>query len=195
MPFPLPDGVSVRYVDRLTVEAHLALFPELVGNRFPSIDVLADFDRALPFADGTADFVICSHVIEHVADPFGMLDEIRRVLRPGGRAVVVVPNRLTSFDQGRPGTTLEHLVAERGVTRVDDAHVVEFLETVAPFWAGTPLAEWHRYPADRAHIEWHRARSVHAHCWTVDEFVPLLAGWRIVERVESEPEFGFVLEG
>lgn len=32
-----------------------------------------------PFGDGQFDYVICSHVIEHVADPAGFLDEVFRV--------------------------------------------------------------------------------------------------------------------
>lgn len=192
MPFP----VEAIRVDRLTVAEHEELFPELVGNKFPAVDVIADFGSALPFVD--VDFVVASHVIEHLANPIRFLEDLGRVLRPGGRAVVVVPNRLTSFDQGRPGTSRSHLVAEYldEVTEVDDAHIVEYLETVGPFWAGTPLAEIHTLPAvGRVEaIGWHRRRSVHAHCWTVDEFVPLLGAWRIVEAVVEEPEFGFVLE-
>lgn len=48
----------------------------------------------LPFADGTFDVVVCSHVYEHVPDPHRMFDEIRRVLRPGGVCYFSAGNRL-----------------------------------------------------------------------------------------------------
>jgi SAM-dependent methyltransferase len=47
---------------------------------------------ALPFADGTFDSVLFSEVLEHLEDPDRALQEIRRVLRPGGRVVIIFPN-------------------------------------------------------------------------------------------------------
>jgi SAM-dependent methyltransferase len=46
---------------------------------------------ALPFGDGSFDLAICSHVLEHVVDDAAALRELRRVLRPGGRAVLQQP--------------------------------------------------------------------------------------------------------
>jgi SAM-dependent methyltransferase len=45
----------------------------------------------LPFDDGRFDVVLCNHVLEHVCDDAAALREIRRVLRPGGRACLQVP--------------------------------------------------------------------------------------------------------
>ena len=56
--------------------------------------VVADM-RELPFADGSFDAAISVHSIEHVPDADRAMAEIARVLRPGGSAVVVTPNRLT----------------------------------------------------------------------------------------------------
>jgi SAM-dependent methyltransferase len=46
----------------------------------------------LPFATGSADAVLFSEVIEHLVDPDAALDEIRRVLRPGGHLMLSTPN-------------------------------------------------------------------------------------------------------
>ncbi|MFI5679359.1 class I SAM-dependent methyltransferase [Streptomyces cellulosae] len=46
----------------------------------------------LPFATGCADAVLFSEVIEHLVDPDAALDEIRRVLRPGGHLMLSTPN-------------------------------------------------------------------------------------------------------
>lgn len=49
-------------------------------------------DPGLPFASGTADAVLFSEVIEHLVDPDAALDELRRVLRPGGHLLLSTPN-------------------------------------------------------------------------------------------------------
>jgi SAM-dependent methyltransferase len=49
--------------------------------------LLADA-RALPFADASADGVVCSNLLEHTPDAAAVLAEIERVLRPGGWAYV-----------------------------------------------------------------------------------------------------------
>jgi SAM-dependent methyltransferase len=41
--------------------------------------------------DDSFDFILCSHVLEHVPDDRKAMRELVRVLRPDGRAVVVVP--------------------------------------------------------------------------------------------------------
>ena len=46
---------------------------------------------AIPFADASFDLVLATDVIEHVDDDAKALREIRRVLRPGGKAIVTVP--------------------------------------------------------------------------------------------------------
>ena len=45
----------------------------------------------LPFPDDAFDRVICAEVLEHVPDDRGAMDEIARVLKPGGTAAVTVP--------------------------------------------------------------------------------------------------------
>ena len=49
----------------------------------------------LPFADGSFDVVLLIAVLEHTREPDRMLAEARRVLKPGGRAIMVVPNDVT----------------------------------------------------------------------------------------------------
>jgi SAM-dependent methyltransferase len=49
----------------------------------------------LPFADRSFDIVLLVAVLEHTREPWRILSEARRVLKPGGRAIMVVPNDVT----------------------------------------------------------------------------------------------------
>jgi 2-polyprenyl-3-methyl-5-hydroxy-6-metoxy-1,4-benzoquinol methylase len=54
---------------------------------------LVDLDRApLPWPDRAVDVVVAAEVIEHVVDTDHLLEEIARVLRPGGALVITTPN-------------------------------------------------------------------------------------------------------
>jgi 2-polyprenyl-3-methyl-5-hydroxy-6-metoxy-1,4-benzoquinol methylase len=48
----------------------------------------------LPYDDGTFDFVIASEILEHVPQDDRAIDELIRVLKPGGRMAVTVPRWL-----------------------------------------------------------------------------------------------------
>jgi SAM-dependent methyltransferase len=52
-----------------------------------------DPQKELPFPDGTFDAVVSFQVIEHVADDDGYIAEAHRVLAPGGRLLLITPNR------------------------------------------------------------------------------------------------------
>jgi SAM-dependent methyltransferase len=45
----------------------------------------------MPFADNQFDYVLCNHVLEHVRDDIKAMQEIKRVLKPGGQAILQVP--------------------------------------------------------------------------------------------------------
>lgn len=50
---------------------------------------------ALPVASASADLVVCWDVLEHLPEPERAVAEIARVLRPGGLAVLALPNILS----------------------------------------------------------------------------------------------------
>lgn len=57
---------------------------------FPGIDVVGDALRP-PFPDASFDSIISMHVLEHVKEPWVMIEQIKRMLRPGGIAIICAP--------------------------------------------------------------------------------------------------------
>lgn len=72
---------------------------------FDGVDVVRDLMRGIPFCDDYFDVVIAKHVIEHFADNdlIFLVDEIWRVVKPGGIIEVVVPD-ITSPNRYRDPT-------------------------------------------------------------------------------------------
>ena len=60
----------------------------------PLADVRADI-CALPFSDNSFDVIFCNHVLEHIPDDTKAMQELYRVLRPGGWGVFQIPQDLT----------------------------------------------------------------------------------------------------
>ena len=97
------DGINIVGLRRIADELHLSstLFALDISTirvgRTRALDdagghlALASV-MAMPFPAASFDVVLCNHVIEHLAEPERAAVEIARVLRPGGLAIVGVPN-------------------------------------------------------------------------------------------------------
>lgn len=55
----------------------------------PRVSFLKGDNRCLPCPDASFDFVVSSSSLHHWADPVAVLDEVARVLQPGGRFLIV----------------------------------------------------------------------------------------------------------
>lgn len=66
----------------------------------PLADVEADICQ-LPFKDNSFDVIFCNHVLEHIENDTKAMQELYRVMRPGGWGIFQVPqdlNRSTTFE-------------------------------------------------------------------------------------------------
>jgi hypothetical protein len=87
-----------------------------------------DGPRSLPEAvkDGAPfDWVVASHVIEHVPDLIGWLEEVSEILVDDGTLVLAVPDRRFSFDAQRTPTTVgEILLANQHQDKIPSARAI-----------------------------------------------------------------------
>lgn len=69
-------------------------------DKFPidGIDVVHDLESLpLPFKNDEFDVVHAHHVLEHIRDFFEVVDEIYRILKPGGRLIMSIPHYSSNF--------------------------------------------------------------------------------------------------
>lgn len=111
-------GYTTPFLDRFRADAErtIAFMPASQGAvHWPLAEPCATalvFDEDLPLPDTSVDRILLVHALEHCENANETLTEIWRVLSPGGRLVIVVPNRRgvwarmehTPFGSGRPYT-------------------------------------------------------------------------------------------
>ena len=201
-------------------EAH----PQVDPNKIPEID-FALFDgervRSIPETVGDEpafDWVVASHVIEHVPDVIGWLKQVAEVTVDGGRLVLVVPDRRYCFDVHRPGTTVGQLLQahELGETVPSVRAVFDYKRghaytQAADVWQGRPPTyETRIYDLATVQEQVALARSgeyIDAHVWTLtpgsllEQVIELrdlgLSEWKVESYTptrRNENEFFMVLQ-
>jgi SAM-dependent methyltransferase len=122
----------------------------------------------LPFRDDTFDAVTCLEALEFMPDPRGVVEDLVRVLRPGG--VLLVTNRIgpdAKFLPGRafPPDTFEEMLGEHPVEQIKtkswqvDYSLIWGIKMGTPHGGGIrPLEEILRCPACRRKLQ----REAHA---------------------------------
>jgi SAM-dependent methyltransferase len=119
-------GVGM-YVRQMAAEARESVGVEIDWARArearaAGVAVVSAAAEDLPFADGTFDVLLSHEVLEHVRDDRAAMREAVRVLAPGGRAVVFVPNRWWPFET--------HGVYRRGRYHFGNVPLVNYLPDV-----------------------------------------------------------------
>ncbi len=194
-PLEVPRSTSVRYVDRLGVASLRTLYPELNSVPLVEPDIVDNGEALSSQPDGSADFIIANHLIEHTEDPLGTLANHLRVVRPKGIIYMAVPDRTRTFDRMREPTTWEHLLRDHaeGPGSSRQSHFEEWARLVER--APESVVE------QRAKSLADMGYSVHFHVWSPNEFAAMLdrakqelsLPFEVVERRNNGAEVIFIL--
>ena len=139
---------------------------EIYSTKPANLDYMTDAANLFFAADESLDFVCSSHVLEHLANPLGAINEWKRVIKKGGIIYAGIPDKRYTFDHKRKITPLRHLIDdfEKNVDQTDSTHISEFIEN------------WDEERANSYNKEqfWEKLRNnpksrLHHHCWTIDD--------------------------
>jgi SAM-dependent methyltransferase len=196
------DEGPVRYVDHASAEELKQKYATDQGMR-NRLDEIVDVDYVLgektTIAEAVAkdapfDYVIASHVIEHIPDPIGWMDDLTHVLRPGGILALVIPDKRYCFDINRSLTEISDLVDAnlRQLRQPSFRQAYDFYSKAiggvvdtAAVWAGTAdyslaVREDFDDPDVAAYEACRRMQTsdefvdVHCHVFTPDSFLGLV---------------------
>ncbi len=137
---------------------------------------------------GTYDFVLSSHNLEHIANPIKALQNWKRVLKPEGHLLLVLPDKHRTFDYRRPVTPLEHLLDDyaRDMGEDDMTHIEELVT----------LWDYKKYPLESSipeHRERYRNnqkdRFLHHHVFDLPSAIRMVThcGWRVLAAERLRP--------
>jgi SAM-dependent methyltransferase len=157
-------------------------YPELRNRELVPVDIVDDGECLASIPDGSQDFLVANHLIEHTENPLGALSNWLRVLRSGGTLYLAVPHKAHTFDRDRTPTSL--------------AHVLKDYEEGSAWSRREHYEEWARIvnKVDASRLEesverlMKREYSIHFHVWTDRTFRELL------EYARDRLSFGFTLE-
>lgn len=173
LPLAIPASARARYVDRMTVEDLRKHYPELAEWNLSRVDIVDNGEQLATIGPESQDFIVANHFLEHTEDPIGTIQTHLGKLKPGGILFYAVPDQRFTFDNHRPVTPLEHMVAdhELGPARSRAEHYEE--------WTRLVPGEIHADASEEEVIA--RAReldaedySIHMHVWTQAEFLALI---------------------
>jgi SAM-dependent methyltransferase len=180
-PLYTPPKARVRYLDRLPLDKLRAHYPELTGQPMVNVDLIDDGETLATIADGSLDFVIANHMLEHCENPLGAIRAHLRAVRKGGVLYYAVPDKRFSFDRERPLTTTEHFTEDDclGPARSREGHFEEWVRVVMQI--ADPVAA-------RAELDRLKAinYSIHFHVWDFDSFMDFVDLVR-----DRSPQFDF----
>lgn len=184
-PLDVPDDARVSQVDRMSVADLRRHYPEMEQLDLPEVDIVDDGETLATVADGSQDFIIANHFLEHTGDPIGTIGNHLSKLKPGGVLFYAVPDKRYSFDFRRPITPLEHMVRdhEEGPQGSRAQHYEEWARYVA-------VTDEERAADGFEELVQQRAReldaadySIHTHTWDQASFLALILLCR--ERLDA----------
>jgi len=177
----------VLYVDYASTDIVRANQHDPAVNKAEIVEIdIVWGDRPLAAAVGEpVDYVIASHVIEHVPDLIGWLGELHASLKPGGTLGLAIPDRRFTFDVHRRESLLAEMVEayllkfrRPSIRQVFDAASLAQTVDVGAAWAGkyreTSVPPHAVRPEFIAHLPasftlarslLEQPRYVDAHCW------------------------------
>jgi predicted SAM-dependent methyltransferase len=176
-PLKVPPQARVSYVDRMSVEDLVASYADdVAGKELVPVEVVDDGETLATVEDGSQDFIVANHFLEHTADPIGTIGNHLAKLRPGGVLFYAVPDKRYSFDFRREVTPLAHLIRdhEEGPEVSRREHYDEWGLLVTGTEEERAAPNWPERGAEMARALEAEDYSIHHHAWTESAFLELL---------------------
>lgn len=140
----LVDVLSGRGAESMGVDSSAVMIARARQN-FPGRNFqVGNIAQSLIFADQSFDAIICSMVLQDVADPSGALRELHRLLRKTGKLILTIPHPSFAYPAGVARRGLWRRLSGQPPILTIDNYLVERRVVVPVAGLQTPTARYHR---------------------------------------------------
>ena len=201
---PKREGFRVETLDYTDKNGLIQVYTKMGidTSRIEEVDHVWNGERYADLVGGAErfDWILASHVFEHVPDLLGTLKQCQEVLKPGGILSIALPDHRNSFDHDRNPSSLASVIDAhlRGDKRPTAGSVAEFYLRFSrkggyEFWY-----PWHRGKIARAHpaqearsryarsLESEEYQDVHVWAFTSESFRKIVQDLSALEMLDFE---------
>ena len=181
-PIVLRNESNIQYADHTDVKS---LRKKYSSDKSVNVDMIPDIDIVLSrkmlvdyLGQGSVDYVVASHVIEHAPDFVRFIEDAYNVLRVGGVLCLAIPDHRYTFDVFRRPTFFEDVAVayDTRATRPSLDQILDHAKNVVEFDLGLAWQDY-RHALQLARLKHPRSNIPHlmekyktgeyldAHCW------------------------------
>lgn len=134
------------------------------GENYKGKGIQYDQDVVTLEANKLYDLMLCSHVIEHIANPLYAIENWKNYLKIGGFILSIIPDKSLMFDCKRPLTNLSHLISDYldETTESDNTHIFEAVK----MFVNNGDYDYENYVnSSKDNIKY---RAIHHHCFNAN---------------------------
>lgn len=106
-----PEGVEAEGIEIIDKEINESIKKGLKV-------IKADAEKKLPFKDNSFDGVYLCNVIEHFEKPYRVIEEVKRILKKGGKLIILTPNFANSYKDFYNDYTHKRPFTKRGLFKL-----------------------------------------------------------------------------
>lgn len=103
------------------------------GKTTPGKVIISDIVNLEKIKNKSYDFIVASHILEHVVNPLKGISEITRILKDDGICILVLPWKEGTFDHKRPISSFSKLLDNYNKNR-DETYIDDYLPEIKEFY-------------------------------------------------------------
>ena len=128
----------------------------------------------------TYDSILSCHVIEHIANPIKALKEWKRVLKPGGYIILIIPFYRGTFDHKRPITQISHMKLDY-IEKIKEDDMTHLFEVSSYHCFKRDYGTKNPDDFDKIIVNNKKTRAMHHHTFDLENSLDIIreAGFKI----------------